>query len=72
MVIEEEVDDFSDYVNKNLNKKGQPGETGKNFSFTICLLIYPENSGSQRSVSYTHLTLPTTGSLCRSRWSPYH
>ena len=25
-----------------------------------------------RSVSYTHLTLPTTGSLCRSRWSPYH
>lgn len=31
MVIEEEVDDFSDYVNKNLNKKGQPGETGKNF-----------------------------------------
>ena len=25
-----------------------------------------------RTVSYTHLTLPTTGSLCRSRWSPYH
>ena len=25
-----------------------------------------------RAVSYTHLTLPTTGSLCRSRWSPYH
>ena len=25
-----------------------------------------------QSVSYTHLTLPTTGSLCRSRWSPYH
>ena len=25
-----------------------------------------------KSVSYTHLTLPTTGSLCRSRWSPYH
>ena len=24
------------------------------------------------AVSYTHLTLPTTGSLCRSRWSPYH
>ena len=24
------------------------------------------------TVSYTHLTLPTTGSLCRSRWSPYH
>ena len=23
-------------------------------------------------VSYTHLTLPTKGSKCRSRWSPYH
>ena len=27
---------------------------------------------SVEPVSYTHLTLPTTGSLCRSRWSPYH
>ena len=24
------------------------------------------------AVSYTHLTLPTIGMLCRSRWSPYH
>ena len=24
------------------------------------------------SVSYTHLTLPTNVSMCRSRWSPYH
>ena len=24
------------------------------------------------SVSYTHLTLPTTQLKCRSRWSPYH
>ena len=23
-------------------------------------------------VSYTHLTLPTKDSRCRSRWSPYH
>ena len=23
-------------------------------------------------VSYTHLTLPTSCSACRSRWSPYH
>ena len=23
-------------------------------------------------VSYTHLTLPTTCNLCRSRWSAYH
>ena len=27
---------------------------------------------SRISVSYTHLTLPTTWSRCRSRWSPYH
>ena len=25
-----------------------------------------------RSVSYTHLTLPTRRDSCRSRWSPYH
>ena len=24
------------------------------------------------TVSYTHLTLPTTAAVCRSRWSPYH
>ena len=27
---------------------------------------------TQIPVSYTHLTLPTTSALCRSRWSPYH
>ena len=25
-----------------------------------------------KAVSYTHLTLPTTLCMCRSRWSPYH
>ena len=24
------------------------------------------------AVSYTHMTLPTTLCMCRSRWSPYH
>ena len=28
--------------------------------------------GSTPPVSYTHLTLPTITSGCRSRWSPYH
>ena len=28
--------------------------------------------GMPETVSYTHLTLPTTIELCRSRWSPYH
>ena len=27
---------------------------------------------STKSVSYTHLTLPTILRSCRSRWSPYH
>ena len=27
---------------------------------------------TSRPVSYTHLTLPTKNSPCRSRWSPYH
>ena len=27
---------------------------------------------AQWAVSYTHLTLPTTCTRCRSRWSPYH
>ena len=30
------------------------------------------NIGKEWSVSYTHLTLPTTCNLCRSRWSRYH
>ena len=30
------------------------------------------NTGWHDSVSYTHLTLPTTWQACRSRWSPYH
>ena len=29
-------------------------------------------SDSNDAVSYTHLTLPTNISRCRSRWSPYH
>ena len=29
-------------------------------------------AASAASVSYTHLTLPTITSGCRSRWSPYH
>ena len=28
--------------------------------------------GTNSAVSYTHLTLPTNVSMCRSRWSPYH
>ena len=35
---------------------------------------YPDIAtwGKIAAVSYTHLTLPTTGHECISRWSPYH
>ena len=32
-----------------------------------CLCAY-----CMKTVSYTHLTLPTIYPKCRSRWSPYH
>ena len=40
-------------------------------------VVLPENTNffktaNINSVSYTHLTLPTTVGPCRSRWSPYH
>ena len=34
--------------------------------------IQPGQLEAFRSVSYTHLTLPTNVQQCRSRWSPYH
>ena len=34
------------------------------------LRLFKQNMAG--SVSYTHLTLPTTLHECRSRWSPYH
>ena len=36
----------------------------------ICHLT--DENASINTVSYTHLTLPTNVSMCRSRWSPYH
>ena len=33
---------------------------------TVLILV------DSKPVSYTHLTLPTTCTRCRSRWSPYH
>ena len=49
--------------------------------FTFYLSVIADAPSSQAlthlvgglcSVSYTHLTLPTTIGWCRSRWSPYH
>ena len=35
-------------------------------------LVTMDRQGGPGPVSYTHLTLPTTCTPCRSRWSPYH
>ena len=42
--------------------------------FLIGLFVFLQWShvSSLYTVSYTHLTLPTTLVKCRSRWSPYH
>ena len=41
-------------------------------SRSLNVLINPKVVTREGAVSYTHLTLPTTIELCRSRWSPYH
>ena len=41
-------------------------------AIVIVMLWATLTSSQVGPVSYTHLTLPTTLSTCRSRWSPYH
>ena len=36
------------------------------------MYLIPAYYSGNKSVSYTHLTLPTILRSCRSRWSPYH
>ena len=38
----------------------------------ICVKRNDRSGDGVATVSYTHLTLPTTVGPCRSRWSPYH
>ena len=54
-------------VNAALYRSVIPGEK-------LLLVNTPSifNSETTKPVSYTHLTLPTTEPVCRSRWSPYH
>ena len=44
-------------------------ESSKNVFYTGAA---PNQQAIPAAVSYTHLTLPTTCRVCRSRWSPYH
>ena len=54
--------------------RGKPSReaSGEINSVGILKAMLRETKENVQAVSYTHLTLPTTGSLCRSRWSPYH
>ena len=63
-------------VEQNLAAVATLKRVGLVFEFGFMLFDPSSSFGSvranTRSVSYTHLTLPTTCNLCRSRWSPYH
>ena len=55
-------------TNKQVSKQNITGDSEIKNKLTVTR----GEVGGDKAVSYTHLTLPTTGSLCRSRWSPYH
>ena len=62
---------FSSYRFRGIDQTaGKPALQG-GFDYSHASGIYVGNWNSNVSVSYTHLTLPTSD-LCRSRWSPYH
>ena len=48
-----------------------PSGSGKS-TIGRCINGLIPNLDTGETVSYTHLTLPTTLHECRSRWSPYH
>ena len=65
-------------IREQLNNYNIEGDLRREVSMNIRAL---KEIGSYRglrhknnlpAVSYTHLTLPTTCTRCRSRWSPYH
>ena len=49
---------------------GFTGENGEEVAGAIVAI--EDQQVTVDSVSYTHLTLPTSCVQCRSRWSPYH
>ena len=76
--VENEVERFSSAVTATVdtiweNRERARTEMGDEYAgiFEAHQLIATDPSFVE-PVSYTHLTLPTTSALCRSRWSPYH
>ena len=56
------------FGNDEFDVAGDPGAVVLWFSDDPAL----NEQSRARTVSYTHLTLPTIAAECRSRWSPYH
>ena len=52
--------------------KGVPSSSPYHAIAQSKIAEYQSNLRIAQPVSYTHLTLPTKNSPCRSRWSPYH
>ena len=69
---------WSELLKENKILNGIKGFEGKydcfsNFCTHDTIFIkLPYGKKDAKSVSYTHLTLPTIYPKCRSRWSPYH
>ena len=62
LLIVEDEKKTGEYLTKGLTEAG----------FVVDLADNGLNGYHLATVSYTHLTLPTTCRGCRSRWSPYH
>ena len=66
------------YANANDGKVTFTAQNGTGTPVTIGTVTPDPTSTTKKvsttwkPVSYTHLTLPTTRLVCRSRWSPYH
>ena len=61
-------DELTPILHRLFQKTQEYGRLPNSF-YEANIILIPK---PDKAVSYTHLTLPTTGSLCRSRWSPYH
>ena len=70
------VDDYRKVVEKD--SRGLPArwkylwQSVAGVAAALYLYFAFDTGVTTEPVSYTHLTLPTTWSRCRSRWSPYH
>ena len=67
--IAREIRDTINYLSQDLNQKQAINFKKSEHFDVIAFWIYQDYL---LTVSYTHLTLPTSAVACRSRWSPYH